>query len=428
MIPRLRSRRRPAPRFEELGPESSSGTRVRAHEPSLLPWPPRKMSFQRAGVRQGHGGHQRKTRAADGARAPSAQGLDGIWGAPVSAGASRFDEVRLGPGAPDFDLDPKDMLHQACTGVDVSKDTLDFALTLDGERFSMRTFSNDKKGHKAAWEWLSEEAGGPWRLALEATSAYHKAFVAFFSGLGARPLVLNPKQARDLARGLGVLRKDDATDARVLAMCAVMAWREPEALPDAASETLQELSRRLDVLARLAADERKRLQKPGAGKGLLESVRRHLKWLVKEIERLEGEWLEAVVGCPRLFRAYSLALGVPGVGHKTARVVVSELYAAQRQRTVRQCAAYAGLAPHERTSGTSLRRPGRTVSTGNKRLRSALYMAAVSTLRHDAECRDLYLRVTGQGEHAKVGIVAVMNKLLRRIAAVVERGTPYVRI
>lgn len=54
-------------------------------------------------------------------------------------------------------------------------------------------------------------------------------------------------------------------------------------------------------------------------------------------------------------------------------------------------------------------------------------MAAVGTLRHDAGCRDLYLRVTSQGKNAKVGLVAVMNKILRRVAAVVERGTPYVR-
>lgn len=86
-------------------------------------------------------------------------------GSPVSTGASRFDEVRLGPGATDFDLEPKTKLHQACTGVDVSKDTLDFALTLDGEGFPLRTLSNDKKGHKADWDWQSKENGGAWQLA-----------------------------------------------------------------------------------------------------------------------------------------------------------------------------------------------------------------------------------------------------------------------
>jgi len=150
-----------------------------------------------------------------------------------------------------------------------------------------------------------------------------------------------------------------------------------------------------------------------------------MRHLEKEVERLERQWLEALGRCPELLKAYALALGVPGVGPKTARVVVSELLAAPRQRTVRQCFAYAGLAPHERTSGTSLRKPGRTFATGNKRMRTALYMGAVSNLRTDSESRKLYARIVGQGKHKKVAIVAVMNKLMRRIAAVVNRGTPY---
>jgi len=106
------------------------------------------------------------------------------------------------------------MLHQACTGVDVGKDTLDVALALDGSRFQTRKFGNDKKGFEQAWLWLCSLAPDGFRTCLEATSAYHKALCAFFEDKGSRLLVLNPKQARDLARGLGLLRKDDATDAR----------------------------------------------------------------------------------------------------------------------------------------------------------------------------------------------------------------------
>jgi transposase len=162
-----------------------------------------------------------------------------------------------------------------------------------------------------------------------------------------------------------------------------MAWREPDCPIDSLSEELQEISRRLDVLTRLMADERRRLLKPGAGKALTASSRKHIRWLEAEIERLEGEWLEALNQSPELLKTYLLSLGVPGVGHKTARVVVSELYANSRSRTVKECAAYAGVAPFERSSGTSLRKPSRTSPTGNKRLRTALYMGAVSNLRND---------------------------------------------
>ena len=69
----------------------------------------------------------------------------------------------------------------------------------------------------------------------------------------------------------------------------------------------------------------------------------------------------------------------------------------------------------------------RTSPTGNKRLQTALYMGAVYNLRCDYESRELYARIVGKGKHQKVAIVAVMNKLIRRIHATVQRGTPFVR-
>lgn len=319
------------------------------------------------------------------------------------------------------------MVLQSSVGVDVSKDTLDAAFTTDGSKFSTRTYPNTTRGFAELWNWLMELSPEGWKLALEATSAYHKALVRDFAERGIVPLVLNPKQARDLARGLGILRKDDATDARVLALCAKMAWRAPQSLPSLTAEALQEISRRLDVLTRQLAAERKRLLKPGAGKELVASARRHIRWLQAEIEKLEKQWLEALAKIPELVKSYALALGVPGVGPKTARVVISELYATPRERTAKQCAAYAGVSPNDRSSGTSLKKPARTSPAGNKRLRTALYMGAVSTLRFDLECRDLYDRIIGEGKHEKLAIVAVMNKQIRRIHAVVSRGTPFVR-
>lgn len=319
-------------------------------------------------------------------------------------------------------------IHHLLVGIDISKDTLDVCAGFDGKSFQTFRAANGSKGFQAIWDWLLNLAKTPtWRIALEATSAYHHLLVRHFEEQGARILVLNPKQARDLAKGLGILRKDDQVDAKVLSLCAMMAWREPELLPDEAGRRLQEISRRLDVVVRLRADEKRRAQKPGSCSELLASVQRHIVWLSKEIVRLEQEWLQALNASPELLKSYALALGVPGVGHKTARVIVSELCAAPRRRTVRQCAAYAGLAPHARTSGTSLRKPSRTSPSGNKRLKTALYMGAVGMLNRDAECRDLYMRILGQGKPQKVALVAVMHKMMRRLAAVLERGTPYLK-
>ena len=316
------------------------------------------------------------------------------------------------------------MITQLFIGIDVSKDTLDVSVTSGDSRFDSRSVTNDAKGFAELFEWLTKFGTlESWRMTLEATSAYHRAFVLWFAEKGVAVLVLNPKQARDLARGLGILRKNDATDAKVLAQCALMAWREPVPLPDVQQAELQELSRRMDVLTRQRASERKRLLRPGACEAFMESCRRLIEFLTQEIEQLEAAWNDVLAVCQDLKATHKVILSIPGVGQVTARVVISEMYVTPRERSVKQCVAYAGLAPQEQTSGTSVRRQTRTFKTGNKRLRTALYMGAVSSIRRDSGCRDLYTRIVGTGKAKKIALVAVMNKILRRIAAVAKRGT-----
>lgn len=320
------------------------------------------------------------------------------------------------------------MIHHLHVGIDVSKDTLDISASFDGQSFRTLKVSNDGNGFGSLFSWLNSQSEPEyWRVGLEATSAYHRLLVRFFEEKDVRILVLNPRQARDLAKGLGIIRKDDQVDARVLSIFMQMGWREPHRQPSQAGQRLQEISRRIDVLVRLRSDEKRRLQKPGSCRELLASVKRNILWLGKEIAKLEQEWLECLDGSEELLRSYALALGLPGVGHKTARVVVSEMCACPRERSVRQCVSFAGLAPHSRTSGTSLRKPSRTARSGNKRLKTALYMGVVSMIKRDAECRDLYMRILGQGKPQKVALVAVMNKMMRRLAAVLNRGTPWVK-
>ena len=320
-----------------------------------------------------------------------------------------------------------DIVHHLNIGIDVSKDTLDVAFTDHKGKSRAFQVTNDEEGFAMLANELARAAPKEcWRIALEATSAYHRAVVFHMLGLGVKVLVLNPKQARDLARGLGVLRKNDKTDAGVLALCAKMAWREPEALAQGVGHRLQEVSRRIEVLTSRRAGERKRLLKPGVGELVQESCRRQIGLLDEELALMERAWEELLEGS-EFETAYTNVRSVPGCGAVTARKVVSEMLVVPRTRTKAQCVAYAGLAPHEQTSGTSLRRKATTFSTGNKFLRTALYMGAVSSLRHDQQSRDLYLRLVSAGKPKKVAIVAVMAKLMRRIAAVANRGTPWVK-
>ena len=54
----------------------------------------------------------------------------------------------------------------------------------------------------------------------------------------------------------------------------------------------------------------------------------------------------------------------------------------------------------------------RHVSSGRRRPRDVLYMAALSATVHNAEMKALYGRLRERGGHHKVALVAVMRKLV----------------
>src|SRR3954465_12528355 len=71
----------------------------------------------------------------------------------------------------------------------------------------------------------------------------------------------------------------------------------------------------------------------------------------------------------------------PGIAQMTAAHILAEITDITQYRSARQVAAYAGLVPRERQSGTSLRGCTRLSKIGNARLRRALYFPAITALR-----------------------------------------------
>ena len=91
----------------------------------------------------------------------------------------------------------------------------------------------------------------------------------------------------------------------------------------------------------------------------------------------------------------------------------------------RQLAAYAGLTPRERTSGSSVHRPPQLAKTGNSRLRRALYLPAIVAMRHNPAVHALAERLRARGKRPMVIVGAAMCKLLHLISGVLKSGKPF---
>ncbi|MDO8970887.1 MAG: transposase, partial [Saprospiraceae bacterium] len=116
---------------------------------------------------------------------------------------------------------------------------------------------------------------------------------------------------------------------------------------------------------------------------------------------------------------------VKGIGEKTANVILAKTNGIKKFQSHKQLAKFAGIAPTENSSGTSVRGRRGINRSGSGSLRKALYCATWSALRGNKACKALFDRLRAKGKPVKVALIAVANLLIRQIFAVVTAQKPF---
>ena len=294
-------------------------------------------------------------------------------------------------------------------------------VNVEGEVLRKSRFSNTQDGFARLWTWKGEDVVC---TGIEATGIYHKDLCRYL-GEGGHPVtVLNPYRARSLAIGLGVLAKSDQTDALVLANMMRLLRPKPTCLRSELHDRLRAISRLIQSHTEDRTEAKKRL-KGTLGREAKDAISRHIAFLTSEILVLEKSWLELVGQSQALNENYKLALSVPYIGPKTARVVVSELPEDLVGFTPKQIAAYVGVVPQTNSSGKCVKHAS-IGHTGNAHIRKASFMPAVLGCFKDAELSAFYNKLIAKGRHHLQATVAVMHKCMLRIGAVLTRRSPWV--
>jgi transposase len=136
---------------------------------------------------------------------------------------------------------------------------------------------------------------------------------------------------------------------------------------------IQALSRRIEALQEMLQAERNRLDV--SPKDTKSSINRIIKTLEKEIQDLEKRIKEHIDQDPNLKNQNDLLQTIPGIGEKTSTMLLGEVEF-ERFHSARDIAAYAGVTPKQRKSGTSLNFT-RLSKMGNTRLRKSLFFPAI---------------------------------------------------
>jgi transposase len=311
-------------------------------------------------------------------------------------------------------------MSKAVLGIDVSKAMLDVVLIIAGKELKHR-FANSQKGFRLLRGWLKSLHIDHVHACLEATGRYGEAVTEFLYEEGHKVSVVNPLRIKKYAESDLKRNKTDRADARTIAdFCRVKDPRAWHPLP-AEMKRLQDLTRRVESLEQMLRSEENRLEL--ASPTVLPSLKRTIRALKKEIEEVRRLIAEHVDDHPDLKEQRKLLESIPGIGRKTAELLLAELEFRQ-YRSARAVAAEAGLSPRKDQSGTSIDRT-RLSKTGNARIRKALYMPAIVATRYNSIVREFASRLSRKGKAPMQVVCAAMRKLLNLAFGVIKNNRPF---
>lgn len=299
-------------------------------------------------------------------------------------------------------------------GIDIAKRSLDLHCRPDNRKLST---TNDPQGFKEVIGFLPTQR--TCLVVIEATGGYQRSLVDALLQAGHHVAVVNPRQVRDFARGLGILAKTDSIDAAVLSRYAENARPRTASITPENQAQIVELVTRRRQLIDLRTAEKNRLELMRL-KAVRKSVEQVLRVLQRQITTIEKEITSLLKSDDDWNDKTQLLLSVPGVGPTTVASLLADLPELGRLNR-QQIAALAGLAPFNRDSGPF--RGKRAIWGGRKTVRRALYMATLTAIRCNHVIKSFAERLKAEGKPHKVVATACMRKLLVILNTMVKNNT-----
>ena len=305
-------------------------------------------------------------------------------------------------------------------GIDVAKLKLDVALVSAGKT-SLKQFDNTPQGFQLLQTWLLSFQLPQVHACLEATGNYGDGVAHFLHQAGHLVSVVNPFSIKGYASSKMQRNKTDQADARLLADFCLT--QNPSLWVPPAPEiiALQALTRSIEVLEEMLQMEKNRWAV--APLQAQPSIQRISQTLGQEIADLKTQCKEHIDQNPDLKAQNELLQTIPGIGEKTAHLLLSEIEFS-RYDSARQIAAYAGVTPKKRESGTSLKQTNLS-KLGNGRIRKALYFPAIVATRHNKIIKEFASRLEKNGKTPMQIVCAAMRKLLHIAFGVLKHKCPF---
>jgi transposase len=310
-----------------------------------------------------------------------------------------------------------------CCGIDVSNTTLDISYQNNlGELFHLKVGNNN-----AGYAKIIEHTGTQYHFVMEATGVYYIRLAFYLHEHGCTLSVVNALSIKRYIQMHLERNKSDKKDAAWI--CRYAIEQEPPywEMPDSAYFECKQLYNTIREYAEQIKRFNNQLHSlkllPLPSKDTIKSLDKIKVTLEKEMVLLE-EKLEAVLKQWQPEQLKSLR-SIKGIGKRATAMLIVFTQGFKFTNSHRQLISFAGLSPSEYSSGTSIQGKSRIYKKGGKNLRDVLYMCSMNAIKTNPACKALYERLRAKGKTGKQALIAVCNKLLKQVFAVVKNNSLY---
>jgi len=323
-----------------------------------------------------------------------------------------------------------------CAGIDCAK--ADFSVTFsvcnherEIQNLSYRTFKNDEQGFKLFNKWMGklQKKSIPLLLVMEPTGVYHEKLAYFLKTLQYDLALVVPKRAKDFSKTLKVKKVTDKVASQYLAVMGLEKKLDVWTAPKVGYSKLKHLTREREQIQKFLVMLKNELEAESSrympSKESISRIKQHIKLLNKQCLDIMSEIKDLLKQNSEINNEVGKMTSIPGVGMLTAVTIIGETNGFELVRNKRQLVSYAGYDVINHESGSSIKTKARISKRGNRHIRKAMHMPALTAIRHSESSKDLFARLVRKTGIKMKGVVAVQRKLLVIMYTLWKNDTVY---
>lgn len=309
-------------------------------------------------------------------------------------------------------------------GIDISKQTFDVCFK-EEKALIHKIFDNNEKGFKRLWQLISKLD----TVVMEASGPYYMQLANYLYSKKIKVCVLNPLIIRRFSQMRFYRAKTDKKDASVILEYGyfnkeeLQEWKPNSTVVHA----LQQQHTCLELLRKQQHQVKRQLEAfsttgnvSAIVKESLEEIIISLELKIKEIEQ------HMLLLCKDQYQeTYELLTSIPGIGNKTAIMLIVITDNFKKFTHYKKLIAYVGFSPRIYQSGTSVKGKGHICKMGKPQIRKLLYLCSWSAKKCNQVCKQMYERLKSKGKPERVIKIALANKLLKQAFAIATSKQKY---